>query len=88
MPIVGEIEAPGFLEGGDFFPMGQDLAMVGIGLRRWVALQAPACACLHALAWAGGFTCTRLPAFPRAWVGGGVRGWGGRVVYWVQDGRV
>ncbi|KIY99877.1 Amidinotransferase family protein [Monoraphidium neglectum] len=33
MPIVGEIEAPGFLEGGDFFPMGQDLAMVGIGLR-------------------------------------------------------
>ncbi|KAI8474870.1 MAG: hypothetical protein J3K34DRAFT_517740 [Monoraphidium minutum] len=33
MPIIGEIEAPGFLEGGDFFPCGQDLAMVGIGLR-------------------------------------------------------
>lgn len=36
MQIVGEIEAPGFLEGGDFFPMGQDLALIGIGLRRLV----------------------------------------------------
>jgi arginine deiminase len=31
--VVGEIEAPGYLEGGDFFPAGKDLALVGIGLR-------------------------------------------------------
>ena len=31
--MVGEIEAPGYLEGGDFFPAGRDLALVGIGLR-------------------------------------------------------
>ena len=31
--MIGEIEAPGFLEGGDFFSAGRDLAMVGIGLR-------------------------------------------------------
>ncbi len=31
--MVGEIEAPGFLEGGDYFSAGRDLAMVGIGLR-------------------------------------------------------
>jgi arginine deiminase len=31
--VVGKIEDDGFLEGGDFFPCGQDLAMVGIGLR-------------------------------------------------------
>lgn len=31
--VVGEIEAPGFLEGGDFFPVNRDLALVGIGLR-------------------------------------------------------
>ena len=30
---MGEIEAPGYLEGGDFFPAGRDLALVGIGLR-------------------------------------------------------
>jgi len=30
---VGEIRVPGFLEGGDFFPAGRDLALVGIGLR-------------------------------------------------------
>jgi arginine deiminase len=34
LPIIGEIEAPGYLEGGDFFPMGRDLALVGVGLRR------------------------------------------------------
>uniref|UniRef100_A0A7S0RB30 Arginine deiminase n=1 Tax=Chlamydomonas leiostraca TaxID=1034604 RepID=A0A7S0RB30_9CHLO len=31
--VVGEIREPGFLEGGDFFPLGADLAMLGIGLR-------------------------------------------------------
>lgn len=31
--MVGEIQVPGFLEGGDFFPAGRDLALVGIGLR-------------------------------------------------------
>ena len=33
LPVVGEIEPPGYLEGGDFFPAGRDLALVGIGLR-------------------------------------------------------
>jgi hypothetical protein len=33
LPIVGAIDGGGYLEGGDFFPLGQDLAMVGIGLR-------------------------------------------------------
>jgi hypothetical protein len=33
LPIAGHIHEPGFLEGGDFFPMGQDLALVGVGLR-------------------------------------------------------
>lgn len=33
LPVVGEIEAPGYLEGGDFFPAGRDLALIGIGLR-------------------------------------------------------
>ena len=31
--VVGRIEDPGFLEGGDFFAAGEDLALVGIGLR-------------------------------------------------------
>uniref|UniRef100_A0A061SHR1 Arginine deiminase n=1 Tax=Tetraselmis sp. GSL018 TaxID=582737 RepID=A0A061SHR1_9CHLO len=31
--IVGEIEDPGFLEGGDFFAAGRDLALLGVGLR-------------------------------------------------------
>lgn len=31
--MVGEIEEPGFLEGGDYFAAGEDLALVGIGLR-------------------------------------------------------
>ncbi|KAK9805881.1 hypothetical protein WJX73_000501 [Symbiochloris irregularis] len=31
--VIGEIKAPGFLEGGDFFPAGRDLALVGVGLR-------------------------------------------------------
>jgi arginine deiminase len=33
MPIIGCIGEGGFLEGGDFFPMGPDLALVGVGLR-------------------------------------------------------
>lgn len=33
MPVIGEIHEPGFLEGGDYFPAGPDLALVGIGLR-------------------------------------------------------
>eukprot|EP00882_Tetradesmus_deserticola_P013240 GHRQ01014040.1.p1 GENE.GHRQ01014040.1~~GHRQ01014040.1.p1 ORF type:complete len:341 (+),score=165.52 GHRQ01014040.1:150-1025(+) len=33
LPIAGRIAEPGFLEGGDFFPLGQDLALVGVGLR-------------------------------------------------------
>lgn len=33
LPVVGEIEEPGFLEGGDFFAAGEDLALVGVGLR-------------------------------------------------------
>lgn len=33
LPVLGRIEAPGYLEGGDFFPAGHDLALVGIGLR-------------------------------------------------------
>jgi arginine deiminase len=31
--IVGAVEQPGFLEGGDFFPAGRDLALLGVGLR-------------------------------------------------------
>lgn len=33
IPVRGEISEPGFLEGGDFFPISQDLCMLGIGLR-------------------------------------------------------
>ncbi|DBB16407.1 TPA: hypothetical protein ACH3X3_014694 [Trebouxia sp. C0006] len=33
LPVVGEIEEPGFLEGGDYFAAGEDLALVGVGLR-------------------------------------------------------
>ena len=31
--VIGGIEEGGFLEGGDFFAAGEDLALVGIGLR-------------------------------------------------------
>ena len=31
--VQGRIKDPGFLEGGDFFPAGRDLALLGIGLR-------------------------------------------------------
>lgn len=33
VPIIGNVTAPGTLEGGDFFPAGMDLCMVGVGLR-------------------------------------------------------
>lgn len=33
LEVIGQIQEPGFLEGGDFTPAGQDLALLGIGLR-------------------------------------------------------
>eukprot|EP00188_Purpureofilum_apyrenoidigerum_P001276 Plantae.Rhodophyta-Purpureofilum_apyrenoidigerum.ctg16859.p1 GENE.Plantae.Rhodophyta-Purpureofilum_apyrenoidigerum.ctg16859~~Plantae.Rhodophyta-Purpureofilum_apyrenoidigerum.ctg16859.p1 ORF type:complete len:437 (-),score=92.87 Plantae.Rhodophyta-Purpureofilum_apyrenoidigerum.ctg16859:255-1502(-) len=33
VPVIGRIPSPGTLEGGDFFPVGDDLCMVGTGLR-------------------------------------------------------
>jgi arginine deiminase len=33
LQVQGRISAPGYLEGGDFFPAGKDLALLGIGLR-------------------------------------------------------
>jgi len=33
LDVIGAIEEPGYLEGGDFFPVSPDLALVGIGLR-------------------------------------------------------
>jgi len=36
--VIGEIQEPGFLEGGDFFPLGQDLAMVGLCVRAMLCL--------------------------------------------------
>ncbi|KAK2079528.1 hypothetical protein QBZ16_001922 [Prototheca wickerhamii] len=37
VPVVGEVQLPGYLEGGDFFPAGRDLALLGVGLRSNVA---------------------------------------------------
>jgi len=31
--VLGQVERPGYLEGGDFFPAGKDLCFVGVGLR-------------------------------------------------------
>ena len=31
VPIIGQVPTPGKLEGGDFFPLGKDLCMVGVG---------------------------------------------------------
>ena len=31
--VIGHIEAPGTLEGGDFFPAGRDLCFIGMGIR-------------------------------------------------------
>ena len=33
LTVLGEIEEPGYLEGGDFFAAGRDLALLGVGLR-------------------------------------------------------
>lgn len=33
VPIVGDVKWPGTLEGGDFFPAGNDLCFIGVGLR-------------------------------------------------------
>ena len=33
LPVIGAITAPGYLEGGDFFPAGPELCFVGIGIR-------------------------------------------------------
>lgn len=33
LPVLGEISDGGYLEGGDFFPAGQDLCFIGVGLR-------------------------------------------------------
>ncbi|EGC40455.1 hypothetical protein DICPUDRAFT_93382 [Dictyostelium purpureum] len=33
LPIIGEIPEPGKLEGGDFYPVGRDLSLIGVGLR-------------------------------------------------------
>eukprot|EP00002_Diphylleia_rotans_P015689 TRINITY_DN303_c0_g1_i5.p1 TRINITY_DN303_c0_g1~~TRINITY_DN303_c0_g1_i5.p1 ORF type:complete len:837 (-),score=166.55 TRINITY_DN303_c0_g1_i5:343-2853(-) len=33
LPIIGQIPAPGKLEGGDFFSAGRDLCLLGVGLR-------------------------------------------------------
>ncbi|PRP77997.1 hypothetical protein PROFUN_04121 [Planoprotostelium fungivorum] len=40
MPVIGEIPQGGALEGGDFFPIGNDLCMIGLGLRtNWKAIH-------------------------------------------------
>ena len=31
LPVIGAIKHPGYLEGGDFFPAGQDLCFIGVG---------------------------------------------------------
>ena len=31
--VLGQVDYPGYLEGGDFFPAGDDLCFVGVGLR-------------------------------------------------------
>lgn len=33
LPVLGGIDVPGFLEGGDFFAAGKGLALLGVGLR-------------------------------------------------------
>lgn len=40
LDIVGRVPSPGFLEGGDFFPLGEGLCLVGIGPRSdWTAVK-------------------------------------------------
>lgn len=41
VPIIGQIPNPGKLEGGDFFPVGKDLCMVGVG--EWCLLSRAGC---------------------------------------------
>ena len=48
--MVGDIREPGFLEGGDFFPAGRELALLGIGLRCAAGLPALRVTCCVALA--------------------------------------
>lgn len=31
--VLGQVDQPGYLEGGDFFPAGEDLCFIGVGLR-------------------------------------------------------
>lgn len=33
LDVIGRVEGEGYLEGGDFFPAGDDLALLGVGLR-------------------------------------------------------
>jgi arginine deiminase len=47
--VVGEVEEPGFLEGGDFVPHSGDLAFIGIGLRS----NMEAVSCLMSHDWLG-----------------------------------
>lgn len=38
--VIGQIPSHGFLEGGDFFPVGKDLSFIGIGPRSdWAAVE-------------------------------------------------
>lgn len=34
LSVIGEVKEPGFLEGGDFFPVSADLSMVSRGKRK------------------------------------------------------
>jgi arginine deiminase len=49
LEVLGAIEQPGFLEGGDFIPHSKDLAFIGIGLRSNIE----ACFCLMENDWLG-----------------------------------
>ena len=49
LDVLGSIEEPGFLEGGDFVPCSKDLAFIGIGLRSNIE----ACLCLMKNDWLG-----------------------------------
>lgn len=49
LEVLGSIEQPGFLEGGDFVPHSKDLAFIGIGLRSNIE----ACLCLMDNDWLG-----------------------------------
>jgi arginine deiminase len=50
LPVLGGVTSPGYLEGGDFFPAGPGLALLGIGLRS----NMEAAAQLMAADWLGG----------------------------------